>query len=213
MSRFQIQLEKKLGWLAVPHIAILFVTLQGLGYLMVASDPIWIARLALLPEAVLAGEYWRLITFLALPLSNSPIWVIFALWFLYFVINTIENEWGAFKTTSYVLVSILVTIAYSFGVGYPVLEVKDFESSMFLAAAALFPEMEVSLFFAIPVKIKWLAWLSMAGIAWRAYGASWPERGLMVAIYSNYLLFFGPAMLASLRQRIRREQFRRKMKR
>ena len=83
-------LEKRMQWLAIPHIAILFVTLQALGFLMVMSDPIWIDRLALLPSAVLQGQYWRLVTFLALPLSLSPIWVIFTLWFIYFILNILK---------------------------------------------------------------------------------------------------------------------------
>jgi hypothetical protein len=69
-------LEKRFGWLGVPNIAILFVTLQGLGFLMLSSNPAWLERLALLPDRVLAGEYWRLITFLALPVSMSLLWVI-----------------------------------------------------------------------------------------------------------------------------------------
>ena len=67
-------LEKHLGWLAIPQLAILLITLQALGYLMVMSNPEWVNQLALFPEQVFAGQYWRLITFLALPLSLSPIW-------------------------------------------------------------------------------------------------------------------------------------------
>src|SRR5205823_2070717 len=140
----------------IPGIGILFITLQALGFLLVASDPIWMLRLALDPDAVLRGhEYWRLITFLALPLSMSPLWVIFVLWFLYFIFSSIETEWGSFKTTFYVLVSVVVTIAFSFAFNYPVTQVSHFESTLFLAAASLFPEMEILLFFVVPVKMKW----------------------------------------------------------
>ena len=207
-------LEKYLGWIAIPHIAVLFVTLQALGFLMVMSDPIWVERLALFPSAVTQnGEYWRLITFLALPISMSPIWVIFTLWFIYFILNTIENEWGAFKTTLYVLVSILVTIAFSLSFGYPVTDVSRFESTLFLAAAALFPEMEVRLFLAIPVKIKWLAWLTLGLLALELIRTSGLDRWFILAIYSNYLLFFGPSMLNQIRLAIRRRQFKSKMRR
>src|SRR4051812_30564119 len=201
-------LERYLGWLAIPNLGVLFVTLQALGFLMVMSDPIWTARLALIPEAVTQGhEYWRLITFLALPLSTSPIWVIFTLWFLYFVIGMIESQWGAFKTTLYVLTSVLVTIAFSFATGYPVLDVSKFESSLFLAAAALFPEMTVSLFLAVPVKIKWLAWFTLALLALDFLRAGWMERFFTLAILSNYLVFFGPSLLGSARQWWRRREY------
>ncbi|MCC7440702.1 MAG: rhomboid family intramembrane serine protease [Bdellovibrionales bacterium] len=185
-------LEKRMGWIAIPQIAILLVTLQALGFLMVASNPAWLLQLTLDPMAVMAGEPWRLVTFLSLPLTRSPFWLIFVLWFLYFVTNTLEKEWGSFRATLYVLVSVLVTIAYSFAADHPVFDVSHFQSSLFLAAAALYPEFEVSLFMVIPVKMKWLAVLAVVFLAVEAYGASWGERGLMVATFSNYLLFFGP---------------------
>ena len=205
-------LERRMQWLAIPHIAVIFVTLQALGFLMVMSDGVWVERLALLPDRVLAGEYWRVITFLALPLSLSPIWVIFTLMFIYYILNTIESEWGAFKTTFYVLVSILLTIAVSFIFNYPVTQVSDFESTLFLAAAALFPEQEVRLFLAIPVKMKWLAWLSLAFFGLKLIQTDWVGRIFLIAIYSNYLIFFGPALLDQIRNRIRREKFKRQMR-
>lgn len=205
-------LERKMGWLAVPNLAILLVTLQGLGFLMVALDPIWVGRLALIPERVAAGEYHRLLTFLSLPFTHSPFWLIFVLWFLYFIVNTIENEWGAFKTTLYVLISWWVTIAFSFAFNYAILDIRHFESTLFLAAAALYPEMEVRLFFAIPAKIKWLAWLTLAFVALEFVRGSWLDRFFLLAIYSNCLIFFGPALLGRVHQSIRRARFRRKMR-
>lgn len=207
------KLERSFQWLAIPNLGVIFVTLQALGFLMVMSDPVWTERLALIPEAVTqGGQYWRLVTFLALPLSMSPIWVIFTLWFLYFVMGMIESQWGAFKTTLYVLTSIVVTIAFSFAFGYPVLDVAKFESSLFLAAAALFPEMTVNLFLALPVKIKWLAWLTLAMLGLDFVRSDWMDRFFTLAIMSNYLLFFGPSLVATLRQALRRREFRRKMR-
>lgn len=206
------RLERRFSWIAIPNIAILFVTLQALGFLMVMSDPVWISRLALIPDAVREGQYWRLITFLALPLSMSPIWVIFALMFLYFVLNSIEREWGAFKTTLYVLISLLITVGVSFALDYPVAQVSDFESTLFLAAAALFPEYEIRLFLMIPVKMKWLAWLSLAFLGIKLFESDWAGKILLIAIYSNYLLFFGPALLDRIRQYIRRQNYKRKLR-
>lgn len=204
-----MKIERHLHWLAVPNIAVLFVTLQALGFLMVRYDPAWIYRLALVPDLVLAGEYWRLVTFLALPVSLSPIWVIFVLWFIYFILDAIEAVWGATKTTLYVLISVLLMIGASFALDYPVTQVSDFQSTLFLAAAALFPEMEVRLFLAIPVKMKWLGWLTLAFIVLRLFEAPWQGKLFLLAIYANYLIFFGPAAIDRVRQRIRRAKFRR----
>src|SRR5947209_4082328 len=100
-QRWLRSLERGLGWIAIPNLAIILVTLQALGFLMVLSNPFWAPRLALVPELVIGGEYWRVVTFLALPLSTSPIWVIFTLWFIYFIVDMIEREWGEFQTTLY----------------------------------------------------------------------------------------------------------------
>lgn len=203
------QLERRFQWIAIPNIAVLFVTLQALGFLMVMADPAWGLRLALIPGMVQAGEYWRLITFLSLPISMSPIWVIFVLWFIYFILNMIEAEWGAFKTTLYTLVSILVTIAFSFAFDYPVLSVQHFESSLFFAAAALFPETEVSLFMIFPVKIKWLALLTGFFVLLEFIQGNWMDRLFLVSIYSNFLIFFGPAVLGRIKQYLRKRRFQR----
>lgn len=211
--KWLLKASRHLRWLAIPNIAVIFITLQILGFFSISTDPVWFERLALFPEAVLnGGQVWRLLTFLSLPVSSNLIWFGFALWFLYFVINLIESRWGEFKTTLYFLVSIAVTIAYSLVTGYPVTSVQDLSSSLFLAAAALFPELEVRLYFAIPVKLKWLGWLSLAFLILRFLQGNWLEKFYLMAIYSSYLLFFGPALLSQIRQYQRRREYRSKLR-
>jgi hypothetical protein len=197
-------LERTAGWIAIPNLGILLVTLQALGFIFISMDPAWAEVLALIPSAVRGGEYWRLVTFLSMPLSQSPLWMIFVLWFLYFIVNTLEQQWGAMRTTLYVIVSVALTIAYSLALDYPVLSVSHFESSLFLAAAMLFPEFEVSVFFLLPVQMKWLAALSGLMVLIEAWQGTWYDRGYLLAIYSNFIVFFGPAGLGLLKQSLRR---------
>lgn len=214
MTQFKPQLrklERHLQWMAIPNIAILIVTLQALGSLLVMSNPAWRYQLALDPQRVMMGEYYRLVTYLALPLSTHPLWMIFVLWFLYFVLNTIENQWGAFKTTLYVLISMLATIAYCLTTGYVVDQVGHFESTLFLAAACLFPNMEILLFFVVPVKLKWLAMVTGGLVLWEFFGSGWHGRGYLLVIYANFLVFFAPALLERLRLAVRRANYRRKL--
>jgi hypothetical protein len=82
-----------------------------------------------------------------------------------------------------------------------------------LAAAALVPEMEVRLYFAIPVKVKWLAMLAGAMLAWDLVRSPWIDRLFILAIFSNYLVFFGPSLVASVRQYARRRAYRIKTRR
>ena len=201
-------LSKRMSWLAIPHISIILITLQVLGFFMIMSNPEWISTLALFPDRALHGEPWRLLTFLSLPVSNSLIWFVFAQMFLFSILTSIEAEWGAFKTTFYVLVSVVLTIAFSLTFGYPVLETTDFSSTLFLAAAALFPEHEIRLYMIFPVKMKYLGWLSLAFLGYRLIGGDWMDRFFLLTIYSNYLLFFGPTLLYRIRQWKRRRDYK-----
>jgi len=194
------RLEKALGWLAIPNLAAILITLQALGFLFTLQNPAWYGQLALVPDAVRAGEYYRLVTFLALPVTQQPIFMFFSLWFLWFIVNTLEQEWGEFRTTLYVLVSILVTIVYSMAFSYPVGSVSHLQSTLFLAAAMLFPDYPVSFFFLFPMKMSWLAAISliMTGVEFAQGG--WLDRGHMLAMYSNFIFFFAPALAATAKR-------------
>jgi hypothetical protein len=208
-----IRVEKFLGWIAVPNLAFLLVSLQIAGFIFITYEPEWAVQLALIPSAVLAGEYWRLITFLALPLSTSPIWMLFVLLFVYMIVDLLEDQWGAFRTTLYVLVSWAVTVGFSMVTGYPVLSAEHFESSLFLAAAMLYPEMPISIFFVIPAKMKWLAWISIGFVVIEMLQGSWLDRFHILAIYSNFMLFFGPAAAEVLQSALKRWKWERDRKR
>ncbi len=205
-------LERHLSWLAIPNISILWVTLQGLGFFMVQSDPVWMERLALIPDRVILGEGWRLITFLALPLSLSPIWVLFVLWFIYYILNEIESEWGSFQTTLYFLIAYLLSITFSMLFNYPIFDIRDIEASLFLAAATLFPHFQVRLFMIIPVKMKWLGAISGFFLILRLFQVSWTGKLYLFFIYFNYLLFFGPILLNTIKQMFRKWNYQRKLR-
>ena len=203
------RLEKYLGFIAVPRLGMIFVTLQAIGFLFVSIDPAWIGQLALVPEAVLDGQVFRLVTFLALPSSTSLIWVLLGLWFLWFVFSALENEWGAFRTTLYVALSYVVMVTASFVLSAPITQVRHFESSLFLAAALLYPNVELALFGVLPIQMKWLAVLTAVMTGLDFWNGSGTDRWMMLAVYSNFFVYFGPSLAQSLKARIRRAKFKR----
>lgn len=205
-------LSRRFPWLAIPNLATIFVGLQIFGYIIVLSNPRKSELLPLFPSLVFEGEVWRLITFLTVPMSMSPIWMLFALGFQYFVLNSIESEWGEFKTTFYVLTSVVLTALFSLFFGYPVMGVSDFASTLFLAAAALFPEHEIRLYFFIPVKMKILGGLALGFFAFRLFQGEWMDRFFLMTIYSNYFIFFGPTILFRVKQWKRRRDYRANLK-
>ncbi len=194
------RLERLMPGLGIPNLALYLVGAQGLGFFLVLANPQALGLLILDPYLVLHGELWRLVTFLAVPLTLSPLWMVFALWFLYFIINGIEQEWGEFRTTLYVLVAVALTIVFSLVFDWRVWSIIQLQSTLFLAAATIAPEYQILLFFILPVKMKWLAWVSVAFIIWSLIVSSWLGRLYLLVMYANYLLFFGPYFAGRLRR-------------
>jgi len=160
------RLERLMPGLGIPNLALFLVGAQGLGFFIVLANRQALSLLILDPDRVLHGELWRLISFLAVPLTLNAFWMVFVLWFLYFIINGIEQEWGEFRTTLYVLVAVILTIAFSFAFNASIGGVPQLQSTLFLAAATIAPEYQIQLFLILPVKMKWLAWLTVAYIVW-----------------------------------------------
>lgn len=201
------RLERLMPGLGIPNLALFLVGVQGLGFLLVLANPHALSLLILDPYSVLHGELWRLLTFLAVPISDSVLWMVFDLWFLYFIVNAIEQEWGEFRTTLYVLVAVILTIAFSFAFMAPIVAVPELQSTLFLAAATIAPDYQILLFFILPVKMKWLAWLVVAYIIWSLIIGSWLGRLYLLVMYANYLLFFGPYFAGRLKAYQRRKKF------
>jgi hypothetical protein len=201
-------LSRRLRWIAIPQLAVGFVALQMIGYLLVAAQPLFAEQLMLIPSSVFSGEVWRLVTFLMVPLSMGLIGFLFTLFFGYFILNSIENVWGSFKTTFYVLSSIVLTIIFSLVFGYPITTISRFVSTWFLAAATLFPEQPIQIYFFIPVKMKYLGWIAAAFILLEFLRGTWMDRFYILTIFTNYFLFFGPIVLDRWRQWQRRRKYR-----
>jgi membrane associated rhomboid family serine protease len=200
-------LDRRMPGFGIPNLALYLVGVQACGFLLLLANPNAIFLLILDPSLVLKGEVWRLVTFLAVPPQLSPIWMVFALYFLYFIMSGIEEEWGEFRTTLYVLVAVLLTIAFSFAFRWPIFSANKLASTLFLAAATIAPEHQILVFFVIPVKMKWLAWLSVAYIVFSLIVGSTLSRLYLLTMYANYLLFFGPYFTGRLKAVYRRKKF------
>jgi hypothetical protein len=130
---------------------------------------IWTVRngiyyLASLPER-LQGQIWRLVTFVFVPASSG--WLtLLMLYFYYFIGSTMEREWGQAKFNLYFFSGMLFTVIYAFLVHFlgggnlnPYYVAELIYLSMFFSFATYYPDVQVLLFFIIPIKIKWLAWV------------------------------------------------------
>ncbi len=206
-------LERRFPWFQIPNLGLYIVVLQSFGFLLSVIRPeLNIAqRLSLDPMMILQGEWWRLFTFLAIPLS-SGFWMIFVLWFIYFIFSALEAHWGAFKLTFYLFLSVLLTILFAFTFSVPVDTFTEIESTLFLAAAVMMPDYEILLFMILPVKMKWMGWLSVAFLLFQFFFGGWLYRFYLLLVFANYFIFFSGHHFFWVKQRYRSYQFRKQWK-
>ena len=208
--RWLTDLSRKFRNFSIPNIAMVFVIFQVVGYMLIHSDPRWSERLALFPSAVFQGEIWRIVTFIAMPMAESLLGLVFGLMFSYFILNQVECEWGSSKTTLYVMTSLVLTTIFSLLFGYPIVSVTGFAATWFLAAATLFPEQTIQIYMIIPVKLKYLGWIAAAFTAFEFLKGTWFDRFYLLVLYANYGLFFGPALKYRIEQWKRRRDYKNK---
>ena len=154
-------------------------------------------------NALLHGEVWRLVTFVLLPFTYRPISLFIMLSFYYWIGSTLERQWGTAKFNLYyisgALLTVLGVVLASLITGNPYLTAAGtgyVNLSMFFAFAFLFPNTTVLLFFILPVKMKWLAYLDGALFAFdiiKAIGAhNWAGVVLPIVALLNFAVFIWP---------------------
>ena len=158
--------------------------------------------LTFVPYYIFHGQIWRLVTFIFVPEGSNLLFVAISLYFYYFIGNALEREWGSARFTVFYGIGVLVNIAvglvlsFLYGLNYPwpVVSMYYINMSLFFAFAALYPDLQVLLFFIIPVKVKWLAWIDAAFFAWSILSSlfhlNWVGVVLPVVAILNFLLFF-----------------------
>ena len=154
-------------------------------------------------NGLLHGEIWRIVTFIFVPGDMRPFWLIVALYFYYWIGSSLEREWGTARFTLYYLSGALLTVLGVVIVGlitgnhYLTISGTGYVNlSMFLAFAVLFPDVQVLLFFIIPVKMKWLAYIDGAvfvlGIIQSLVRGSVVGVVLPIVAMLNFIVFIWP---------------------
>ena len=160
--------------------------------------------------AVLRGEVWRLVTFIFMPPTDSPLWLLLSLYFFYFIGSSLENEWGSTRFTIYYIFGVAGAIIAAMIVGYG--HNMYLNMSLFLAFAQLFPDHQIMLFFVIPVKVKYLAYVDWAMLALLFLLGGWSVKASVLASVANFFLFFGKDFFDSFNNWRRYGKRRRKFK-
>lgn len=213
------KLERKFGRFCISNLMIYICLTMLCVYIMNTFLGINISFLLYLDRrALLHGQIWRLITFIFVPPAGSILTIILAIYFYFFIGNSLENAWGAFQFNVYYLCGMLGAILAAFVSGYS--SNTYLNLSLFLAFAQLFPEQEILLFYIIPIKVKYLAYVDWAIFALNLL------IGIITGNFStittilfsllNFFIFFGPDFTRRIRDHQRygavRRNFRKQMR-
>jgi hypothetical protein len=196
------KLERVLGRFAIAGLTLYLVIGQVFVVFTTMFNLIDSRLLAYAPVLVLRGQWWRLFTFMfEVPLPQSAMgWVFLAFgWYLFFLMgSSLEAYWGAFRYNVYLFVSYLLLVGLSFVTPNYVVTNMFILGSVFLAFAYLNPDFEMVLFFILPVKIKWLAFIYTAVGAALFFRGNLAVRIHIAASIEGFVLFFGGDMLRRL---------------
>ena len=198
------KLERKFGRFGIPHLTNYILVCYVIGYLLSLTKTSLISYLYLEPGLILQGQIWRLITWVLVPPGMSNIlFVLIMLMFYYSLGTTLERTWGTFRYTLYIFSGLIFTVIGAFLLyfiegGY-VLFAGMFSTyyismSILLAFAASYPDMRVLLYFVIPIKMKWMAFVYVAMIGYDIFNyvrmGVWQMAVPIVASLLNFIIFF-----------------------
>ncbi len=174
------------------------------------------SRLALSWGYVMQGQIWRIFTFIFVPsTASSPIFLAIALYFYYYIGQTLERSWGSFKFNVYYLLGVVGAIIASilyyiiFPQGLYFITTEQLHLSLFLAFATLYPNMQIMLFFVIPIKIKYLAYFSVAMLAFQFVMSGWATKFAIIMSLINFFIFFGNTFTKGIIQHFKYAKTRR----
>ena len=195
------KLEKKFGGLGIPNLTLILILGRVTLYISEMAGYTKFEDSYLVGDFVLKGELWRVLTFLFLPSSRSLLFEFIALYFLYFIGTSLEGTFGVFKYNLYLFISYIATVLVSFIFPFTAISSSMILLTLFFAFAYLYPDFEVLIFFILPVKVKWLALISVLPYLFLFLVSDTPQKCVILASFSNFVFFFARDIYQSLRYR------------
>ena len=213
------KLERKIGRYAVPNLIIWLIGAYTIGYVFGTVSPGILSYLTLSPYHILHGQIWRLVTWVFMPTESNLIFLLIMALFYYQLGMALERTWGTFRFNVYIFGGMIFTVIGAFvlyGIYYamnasvisqmPALAAQLSYSiasgfstnyinmSIFLAFAVMYPDMQVMLYFIIPIKMKWMAIVYAALVVYDIVryfmGGAWFMALPIIASLLNFIIFF-----------------------
>lgn len=203
------KLERKFGKFAIPNLMLWLVGAYAVGFVLYKINPAILNMLMLSPYDVLRGQVWRLVTWILIPSSGSAL-SLFIMALLYYQLGmALERAWGVFRFNVYIFSGLLFTVIGAFilyGIIYVIegptmaaftctaiakgISTNYINMSIFLAFALMYPNMQLMLYFIIPIKMKWMAAVYAVLIIYDFIVRGWGGRISIFMSLLNFIIFF-----------------------
>ena len=221
------KLERKLGRFAIPNLTVYLLAGYVIGFGVMYLMPDLLGWLTLEPALIVRGQVWRLVSWVLIPPTSYPISLLFLILLYYSLGTALERTWGTFRYNVYIFSGLIFTVlgvfilyaVYFFGfhVELPLslagmVSTNYITMSIFLAFAAIYPEMEVYLYFILPIKMKWMALVYAAMALFYFIRGGIVTRVAIGASLLNFVIFFLSSRNMrrfSPKERVRKAKFKR----
>lgn len=206
------KLERKIGRYAIQNLMLYIVIGSGIVFAfdwlfpeLAISSYFYFDR-----DRILNGEIWRIISFIIMPYDSNPLFMLISMYFYWLCGSHLERQWGSFSFNIFYLTGILGTIIGGLISGLATNTYMN--TSLFLAFALLYPEMRFLLFFIIPVKAKYIAYITAGYLCIMLIRAPFWGKLCIIAAFINIALFFGRGAYLKIRDKYKYRNVRRNYK-
>ena len=199
------KLERKFGRFAIPNLTVYLLAGYVIGFGIMYLMPDMIGYLTLEPALILRGQVWRIISWVLIPPTTNVISLVFLVLLYYSLGTVLERTWGSFRYNVYIFSGLLFTVIaefglyayfrFRYGVEMPLsmiglVSTNYITMSIFLAFAAIYPDMEVLLYFILPIKMKWMALVYVVMAGYSFFRGGLMTKVAIGASLLNFIIFF-----------------------
>lgn len=207
MKNILNQIERKIGRHYI-HDLMKYLVIAMAAVFVLELMPIKsaVSFLSFSRERIFAGEVWRAVTYMLLPVNYSYISALLGLYFLYFLGTALERTWRGARFNLYYLLGYLCTLAAGLLMG----STTNFylNLSLVLCYAMMNPNQEFLLFFILPVKVKWLGLADAAMVIYLFIMGSMTSKVVILFSLIPFFLFFGKDLWLEAKMAFRRLRYR-----
>ena len=166
----------------------------AVGLLSLFTNGSLLSRLMFLSPSIFHGEIWRLVTFIFVPRTANPFYLLLSCYVIFWTGQMLEREMGTAKFNLFYLCGVVLSALLGLLIGYA--DIYYIHLSIFLIIATLYGEMQVLFMFVIPIKMKWLALLDvvlvLVDVVRYAQVGLWFFALAPLASFVNYFIFTWP---------------------